>query len=81
MGAPPLDFIHSSRIEEACKLLGSTEQSILSISEQVGFRSISSFNRCFSKLMGESPKAWRKKAMHHKGQSSKASILKFTGWT
>lgn len=80
MGASPLDFINSTRIEEACKLLKSTEQSILSISEQVGFRSISSFNRCFSKLMGETPKAWRKQAMHPEVQSAKASILAFTGW-
>ncbi|WP_306294962.1 helix-turn-helix domain-containing protein [Paenibacillus kribbensis] len=45
------------------------------ISEQVGFQSISSFNRCFSKFIGESPKQWRKGA-----QSSKASLLEFTGW-
>ncbi len=80
MGASPLDFVNSTRIDEACELLKSTEHSIISISEQVGFRSISSFNRCFSKLMGESPTAWRKKAVHHKMQSAKASILKFTGW-
>lgn len=80
MGASPLDFVNSTRIEEACKLLKSTERSILSISEQVGFRSISSFNRCFYKLLGESPKAWRKKAAHSELQSAKASILEFTGW-
>jgi AraC family transcriptional activator of mtrCDE len=80
MGASPLDFVNSTRIDEACKLLRSTEHSVISISEQVGFRSISSFNRCFSKLMGESPTTWRKKTMHHKMQSAKASILKFTGW-
>lgn len=79
MGTTPLDFLNSTRIEEACKRLKSTEASILSISEQVGFRSISSFNRCFAKLMGESPKAWRKGA-HTEAQSAKASILEFTGW-
>ncbi|UOK64369.1 AraC family transcriptional regulator [Paenibacillus sp. OVF10] len=79
MGTTPLDFLNSTRVEEACKRLKSTEASILSISEQVGFRSISSFNRCFAKLMGESPKAWRKGA-HTEAQSAKASILEFTGW-
>lgn len=80
MGASPLDFVNSTRIDEACKLLKSTEHSIISISEQVGFRSISSFNRSFSKYMGVSPKVWRKKATYHHMDSAKASIMKFTGW-
>ncbi|WP_211748490.1 AraC family transcriptional regulator [Paenibacillus sp. Marseille-Q4541] len=79
MGTAPLDFLNSTRIEEACKKLKSTDDSILSISEQVGFQSISSFNRCFSKLKGESPKQWRKGARAG-AQSTKASILEFTGW-
>ena len=79
MGTTPLDFLNSTRIEEACKQLKSTERSILSISEQAGFHSISSFNRCFAKLMGESPKHWRKGAQSET-QSAKASILEFTGW-
>lgn len=79
MGTAPLDFLSSTRIEEACKQLKSTDDSILSISEHVGFRSISSFNRCFSRLMGESPKQWRKGAQSE-AQSAKASILEFTGW-
>jgi AraC family transcriptional regulator, activator of mtrCDE len=80
MGTSPLDFVNSTRIDEACKLLRSTEDSILSISEQVGFLSISSFNRCFHKFMGESPREWRKKALQSEAQSAKASILEFIGW-
>ena len=79
MGTTPLEFLNSTRIDEACKQLKSTDASILSISEQVGFRSISSFNRCFSKLMGTSPKEWRRGAQEE-AQSAKASILEFTGW-
>jgi AraC-like DNA-binding protein len=81
MGTAPLDFINSTRIDEACKLLKSTEDSILAISEQVGFHSISSFNRCFHKFIGESPREWRRKALQSEAQSAKASILEFTGWT
>ncbi|WP_434752866.1 helix-turn-helix domain-containing protein [Paenibacillus amylolyticus] len=79
MGTTPLDFLNSTRVEEACKRLKSTDASVLSISEQVGFRSISSFNRCFARLIGQSPKAWRTGA-HMEAQSAKASILAFTGW-
>lgn len=80
MGSTPLEFINSTRIDEACKFLKSTEDSILSISEQVGFHSLSSFNRCFAKLMGTSPREWRKQALQSEAQSAKASILEFTGW-
>ncbi len=80
MGAAPLDFLNSTRIDEACRLLRSTEESILTISEQVGFQSISSFNRSFTKLMGVSARVWRKQALKSEAVSSKASILEFTGW-
>lgn len=80
MGTSPIEFINSTRIDEACKLLKSTEDSILSISEQVGFHSISSFNRCFAKLIDEPPREWRKRVLQAEAQSAKASILEFTGW-
>ncbi|BCJ96437.1 hypothetical protein acsn021_40060 [Anaerocolumna cellulosilytica] len=80
MGAAPLDFLNSTRIDEACRLLRSTEDSILSISEQVGFHSISSFNRCFMKLMEVPPRVWRKQTLQSEANSPKASILEFTGW-
>lgn len=80
MGAAPLDFLNSTRIDEACRLLRSTEESILTISEQVGFHSISSFNRSFMKLMGVPPRVWRKQTLQSEANSSKASILEFTGW-
>lgn len=80
MGASPLDFLNSTRIDEACRLLRSTEESILTISEQVGFHSISSFNRYFVKLMSVSPRIWRKQALPLESNLSKASILEFSGW-
>ncbi len=80
MGAAPLDFLNSTRIDEACWLLRSTEDSILTISEKVGFHSISSFNRSFIKLMQVPPSVWRKQTLLSESNSPKASILEFTGW-
>ncbi len=80
MGTTPLDFLNSTRIDESCKLLRSTEDSILSISEQVGFHSISSYNRYFIKLLGVSPRAWRKQTLQSEAKTAKASILEFMGW-
>lgn len=80
MGASPIEFINSTRIDEACKLLKSTKDTILSISEQVGFNSISSFNRHFVNLLNEPPREWRKKAIQDASPSATATILEFTGW-
>lgn len=80
MGAAPLDFLNSTRIDVACWLLRSTEDSILTISEKVGFHSISSFNRSFIKLMEQPPSVWRKQTLLSESNSPKASILEFSGW-
>lgn len=82
MGYSPLDFIMSTRIDKACNLLRSTELSVIAVSEQVGFHSISSFNRCFSKITGHSPRSWRN-LIHTASQETKDKqiILDFNGWT
>lgn len=77
MQTSPLDYLNTTRILQSCILLRTTEESILSISEQVGFRSVSSFNRHFSEKMGAQPGEWRRKMV----KIDNASIMKYTGWT
>ena len=77
MQTSPLDYLNTTRILQSCTLLRTTEESILSISEQVGFRSVSSFNRHFSEKMGAQPGEWRRKMV----KIDNASIMKYTGWT
>lgn len=76
MGIGPLEHLNRTRILKACTLLRMTEDSILRISEQVGFRSLSSFNRHFSKITGEAPTSWRKRI----NTNRTLSILKHSGW-
>lgn len=76
MGIGPLEHLNCIRISKACRLLRMTEDSVLNISEQVGFRSLSSFNRHFLADMGESPTVWRRKINLNKD----VSILKYSGW-
>ena len=82
MGTSPLDYLNSFRIYKACTLLRSTEATVLSISEQAGFRSVSSFNRYFSKIMGTPPRAWKTQMLQSesKDELKKQSILEFSGW-
>ncbi|WP_026653292.1 AraC family transcriptional regulator [Butyrivibrio proteoclasticus] len=76
MNTSPLNYLNTTRILQSCILLRTTEESILSISEQVGFRSVSSYNRHFSEIMGTQPSEWR----HKMANVDRASILEYTGW-
>ena len=76
MNTSPLNYLNTTRILQSCILLRTTEESILSISEQVGFRSVSSYNRHFSEIMGTQPSEWR----HKMARVDNASILEYTGW-
>ena len=55
----PLQYVRILRVQQACRLLTSTEDSILGIALQTGFQSVSSFNRQFLALMGRSPQVFR----------------------
>jgi len=53
-------FVNGYRIEEAKSLLLSSEMLVSSIAYEVGFKSKSTFNSSFKKLVGETPTAFRK---------------------
>lgn len=76
MNVSPLEYLIKLRIEKASLLLRTTEMPILAISEEVGFHSLSSFNRHFSNIVGATPRDWRKKMSY----VHNISIFKNTGW-
>lgn len=80
MGTSPLDFVNNTRITKACNLLRSTEDSVLNISETVGFHSVSSFNRYFVKIMQVSPREYRKHMQKSDKKAENQSILEYAGW-
>jgi len=62
MYASPLEYIHHERIRAACRLLYSTSSSILEICYNIGYNTVSCFNRQFFKIMGIQPMKWRQQA-------------------
>ena len=80
MGTSPLDYVNNTRITKACNLLCSTEDSVLNISETVGFHSISSFNRYFIKIMKMSPREYRRQIQKSDHRAENQSIQKYAGW-
>lgn len=76
MDSSPLEYLNTTRIRIAAGFLRTTESSILSISEEVGYRSISSFNRHFLAIMGQTPREWRRRTAVFKDQP----LIKYRGF-
>lgn len=53
------DYINSLRVSSACTYLKSNERSITEISSLVGFGTLRTFNRAFSRQMGQTPSEYR----------------------
>lgn len=60
MGTSFVDYLKDYRLTMAARLLASSESSILSISEEVGFDNLSYFNRSFKAKYGSTPSQFRK---------------------
>ncbi|MGC4014751.1 MAG: helix-turn-helix domain-containing protein [Luteolibacter sp.] len=58
-GLTTTDYISRRRIERAKKELLKVDSRVSSVAFDVGFQSISQFNRVFTKLTGTSPTKWR----------------------
>ncbi|WP_026505839.1 helix-turn-helix domain-containing protein [Butyrivibrio sp. NC3005] len=61
VGSSPIEYITDYRLHKAITMLTRMDASITAVSENVGFQSISSFNRAFKKKYHMSPREWRKK--------------------
>ncbi|MBQ8849099.1 MAG: AraC family transcriptional regulator [Clostridia bacterium] len=55
------DYINSLRVSGACKMLVKTDSTVTEISEAVGFNTLRTFNRAFSKQMGCTPSQYRQR--------------------
>lgn len=54
-----IHYLHWIRVEKAKKLLLGTNDKILSISNEVGFKDVAFFNRIFKRMTGSSPTQYR----------------------
>lgn len=59
LGVNFYDYVNGWRIKAACAALRDTDQSVLAISEEVGFNAKSTFNAAFKKITGQTPRQYR----------------------
>ena len=57
---PPIDFFHSIKIEQACVMLRSSNKMIYEIAADLGYSDQYYFSRVFRKIVGVSPREYRK---------------------
>jgi AraC-like DNA-binding protein len=60
MGMGPVEFVAHLRIEEACRLLRWSDESLKTIAARVGYNEISYFSRRFRAQIGQSPRQYRR---------------------
>ncbi len=64
MRQTPSQYQNALRIQKACDLLTRTEDSILDIALEVGFQSVSTFNRSFRNILNTNPQNFRNSKRH-----------------
>ncbi|MGO1502014.1 MAG: helix-turn-helix domain-containing protein, partial [Marinobacter sp.] len=68
------DYINQLRIAEASKrLINAPDEPILNISLDVGYRTLSSFNRAFRDIMDTTPTAYRQAKGAETGEQTSCS--------
>lgn len=60
-GKTAVEYINSVRVQKAINLLKNTKLSVLDISLEVGFNTISNFNKTFKLITGLTPRDYRKR--------------------
>ena len=61
VGQTYIDYLHTRRISESCRMLSTSENTIESIAEFIGYSDSKKYRQKFSEIMGMSPREYRKR--------------------
>ena len=73
LGAPPLQYLTTLRVQKAMRLLSTSEDKLDTIAQAVGYRDAFSFSKVFKKLVGVPPKAYRQQDQQDRGLAYRIS--------
>lgn len=80
MNMSPVDYINLVRIQKACDLLKTSNDSMDIIAQKVGFTTTSTFNRNFKKILNTSPYQWKINPDNYEGKLLNYHISALKGW-
>ena len=76
----PVDYINMIRVQNACKMMKNSCDSMADIAVKAGFGKVSTFNRDFKKILGTSPYQWKKHPENYEEKLSSYNISALKGW-
>lgn len=76
----PVDYINMIRVQNACKMMRNSYDSMKDIAVKSGFGTVSTFNRDFKKILGTSPYQWKKHPENYEDKLSNYHISALKGW-
>lgn len=76
----PAEYLNLTRIKKACEMLMKEKCSIEEVANLVGYPVQSTFMRNFKRITGNSPNAWRKKALENPENIAAYKVSVLRGW-
>jgi len=80
VGEAPMHYLTRWRLQRAAQMLRDGRDGLAAIAEQVGYESEAAFNRAFKRHAGESPGAWRSKAVSAEAPVAARAPVKSRPW-
>jgi AraC-type DNA-binding domain-containing proteins len=77
---PPIDYLNSVRIREACRIMDQRDCSMDLVASECGFSSVSAFTRNFKKLLGTTPYQWKLEQERRGAHLRDYNITVLKGW-
>ena len=78
---PPIDYLNSVRIREACRMMDRRDCAMDLVASECGFSSVSSFTRNFRKFLGTTPYQWKLQREKRENRLRDYSITLLKGWS
>ncbi len=80
MNMSPIEYINLVRVQKACELLNKTNYSMETVAEKTGFRTVSTLNRNFNRVVGSSPYHWKIHFQNYEKKTQEFRISAHKGW-
>jgi len=80
MNMTPVDYLNLVRVQMACEYMRKNNDPMERVAEKCGFRTVSTFNRNFKKVIGLSPYQWKIHPENYESKLLNYKISAFKGW-
>lgn len=80
MHMTPVDYLNLVRVQMACEYMKKNNHPMENVAEKCGFRTVSTFNRNFKKVVGISPYQWKIHPENYESKLLNCKISAYKGW-